>query len=133
MTIEVLQGTERRLYDLVAPLVLDMAVIRQNGGVAFKTSSKHQWFVVVDEDDKCVGFLPVQERTNVGVINNYYVQNRDTLLMSALLEKVLEYAQKKKFESISIITQKEDYAVVKEYGFEAEVTFINYTRFKKKI
>jgi hypothetical protein len=133
MEMEILQGTEKRLYDLVAPLVLNPAVIRQNGGFAFKTTPKHTWIVSVAEDGMCVGFLPVQVKNNICKINNYYVKNRNEEVFSSLLKKALEYAKKQKFEALDIIAQAEDYLSVLKHGLAAETKFVNYTRFRKKL
>ncbi|MDR1526246.1 MAG: hypothetical protein LBS46_01075 [Dysgonamonadaceae bacterium] len=133
MEIEILQGTEKRLYDLIAPLVLNPIVIRQNGGVAFKTTRKHIWVVVISDDEKCTGFLPVQINNHIGKINNYYIKDRDGELLSSLLKRTLEYAKKQNMKAIDIITQIQDYETVQKHGFETETQFVNYTRFRKRL
>jgi hypothetical protein len=133
MDIYVLHGTEKRLYDLIAPLVLSPAVLRQNRGVAFKTSSKHIWFVAVDGNQKCIGFLPVQFNNNIGKINNYYIKNRNEEIMTALLTQVLEYAKKFGYEAVDIIAQQEDYKTVQQLAFAEETQFVYYTRFRKPL
>ncbi|MDR2765754.1 MAG: hypothetical protein LBB90_12075 [Tannerella sp.] len=131
MKIEILQGTEKRLYDLVAPLVLNPSVIRQNNGVAFKTATNHIWIVAVSDDGACIGFLPVQKKGNTGEINNYHIQNRDEKLLKLLMRQVIKLAKKQKFEAIDIIAQKHDYKTVLKFGFISEKEFVKYTRFKK--
>ncbi|MDR0541704.1 MAG: hypothetical protein LBH19_05770 [Dysgonamonadaceae bacterium] len=133
MVMEILYGTEKRLYDLIAPLVLNPAVIRQNRGFAFKTTPKHRWIVFIEEEDKCTGFLPIQIRNNVGKINNYYVKNQDEEIFSSLLKKALDYAKRQNFEALDIIAQIEDYKIVQKQGFTAETKFVNYTRFRKQL
>ncbi|MDR2683568.1 MAG: hypothetical protein LBB64_06850 [Dysgonamonadaceae bacterium] len=133
MKIELVQGTEKRLYDLVAPLVLNPAIIRQNGGVAFKTTRKHIWVVAVEEEDKCTGFLPVQINDHVGKVNNYYIKDREKEIFLALLEKTLEFAKELNLKAVDIITQIEDYDIVRQQGFTPETEFVKYTRFRKKL
>jgi hypothetical protein len=131
MEIEVLEGTEQKLFDLVAPLVLNPSVIRQNGGVAFKTTPQHRWIVSIAEDGTCDGFLPMQLKSNGYLINNYYVKDRDEKVLSVLLKETLDYARNQKAETLDIIAQIEDYSVVEKYGFKPEKIYINYTRYRK--
>lgn len=52
MKIEILGGTSPRLYKFVAPLVMNAAVLRQNNNYPYKTSSRHEWLVGLDDDGK---------------------------------------------------------------------------------
>ena len=56
MKILRLNGTDKKLYALVAPLVMNPAVIRQNNNYPYKTSSKYMWHLMV-EKDKVTGFV----------------------------------------------------------------------------
>ena len=51
-----LQGTEKRLYQLVAPLVMNPEVLKQNYNYPFRTSESFVWFVAVDGKE-VVGFI----------------------------------------------------------------------------
>ena len=88
MIIEKLQGTEERLYKLVAPLVMSIPVIRQNNNYPFKTSRKHLWFVAVDRDS-VVGFMPVECKTSGAYIDNYYAAGDSPELLKKLVEAVV--------------------------------------------
>jgi hypothetical protein len=133
MTTEILHGTEKRLYDLIAPLVLSPFVIQQNRGIAFKTSRKHVWILSVEENEKCTGFLPMQLKNNRGEINNYYIQDRNEELLSALLTDALAFAQTQNLKIIDIITQIEDYETIQKIGFVVEKQFVKCARFRMKI
>ena len=54
-----LQGTEKRLYQLVAPLVMNPEVLKQNYNYPFRTSESFVWFVAVDGKEG-VGFIPLE-------------------------------------------------------------------------
>ena len=56
-----LKGTDRRLYELVAPLVMNPDVLKQNYNYPFRTSEDFVWFVAV-EKRKVIGFIPVEEK-----------------------------------------------------------------------
>ncbi len=125
MRIVALNGVEERLYTLVAPLVMSPSVLRQNRGIAFKTSPKHIWVVAISEDNKCVGFLPCLPKSGVVTINNYHVDNRD----KELFKKMLRFAmQNFKGTPIEVITQRVDEPALKECGFKQVFEWVNYIR-----
>ena len=55
-----LQGTDKRLYELVAPLVMNPEILKQNYNYPFRTSEDLVWFVAVDKKT-VIGFIPVEE------------------------------------------------------------------------
>ena len=79
-----LGGTERRLYELVAPLAMDAAVIRWNNGYPFKTSGEHTWYVACRGRKVC-GFMPVRRSRGRALIDNYYAEGDDPSVLAALL------------------------------------------------
>jgi hypothetical protein len=133
MKTEILQGTEKRLYEIVGPIVMNPAVLRQNGYAAFKTSEKHTYFLALDDNDTCIGFIPVQAKKSNGEINNYYIQNRDTDVMKTLLKLAEKHAKKEKLETLSIIAQSQDYALLEKLKYPIERAFVKYTRFTKQL
>ena len=53
-----LHGTDKKLYELVAPLVMSPEVLKQNYNYPFRTSEEYEWFVALD-NKHVVGFVPV--------------------------------------------------------------------------
>ncbi len=47
MEVISLHGTEDRLYELVARLVMNPDIIRQNNNYPFKTTPQHIWYMYV--------------------------------------------------------------------------------------
>lgn len=89
MDIIELHGTDKRLYELVAPLVMSPAVLRQNNNYPFKTNGRHTWHVAV-ERDTAAGFMPLRrDPSGRCTIDNYYVRDDDAELLHALLRAVL--------------------------------------------
>ena len=74
MDIEKLHGTDPRLYQLVAPLVMSIPVLRYNNNYPFKTSVHHKWLVAIDI------------KSTGACIDNYYVSGGNSLLLSALID-----------------------------------------------
>lgn len=84
-----LRGTEPKLYELVAPLVMNPAVIKYNNRYPFKTDDSFVWFVAV-KDECVVGFMPVEVKGKVMTINNYYVDpSLEAKLFPQLLKTVV--------------------------------------------
>lgn len=93
MTVEILTGTEDRLYELVAHLVMNPDVLKQNRNYPFKTSEAFIWFVTI-ENEEVVGFLPVEIRETNAIINNYYALEEDLKILDAMIKKASEYFHK---------------------------------------
>lgn len=88
MKIIRLNGTDGKLYELVAPLVMNPAILRQNNNYPFKTSHRHRWFVALDEDGAVAGFLPVRNTTGRPCIDNYYIRGDRYEVIDLLLKTV---------------------------------------------
>ena len=88
MKIERLAGTDSRLYERVAPLVMNPEVLKQNNNYPFKTSDGYVWFVALDDEGKVRGFMPVEIRKDNVVINNYYVEGDDADVLGGLIDSV---------------------------------------------
>lgn len=115
MEIEKLSGTEERLYQLVGPLVMDPAVLRQNNNYPFKTSVYHIWFVAV-EGERVLGFVPVEVKKEHAVINNYYIADENPDVLLAMLMEAVRYFGKE--YRLQAVVQTRDMDVFKKYKFE---------------
>lgn len=89
MNILQLGGTDPQLYQLVAPLVMNPKVLKQNLNYPFRTTESHQWFIAIDGQE-VVGFIPVETKRRQAKINNYYVKDNDAALLDALLKKIVQ-------------------------------------------
>lgn len=123
-----LQGTDKRLYELVAPLVMNPDVLKQNYNYPFRTSENFVWFLAVDKK-KVVGFIPVENKKKECIINNYYIEgnNEDTLRL--LLEKVM--AETPASMELTSVTFIEHCSLFKELGFSEEKVWTRYVKMKK--
>ena len=83
-----LHGTDKKLYELVAPLVMSPEVLKQNYNYPFRTSEEYEWFVALD-NKHVVGFVPVEHKKYECVINNYYIESNNEDTLKLLLEKVI--------------------------------------------
>ena len=90
MDIIKLQGTDKKLYELIAPLVLNPAVLRQNNNYPFKTGPKYTWYIAI-EKEQILGFIPIKQ-TSVSslMINNYYIKGDNLTILDKLLSEILE-------------------------------------------
>lgn len=125
MRIEKLGGTEERLYQLVAPLVMKPSVLRQNNNYPFKTSAHHVWFVAL-EGDEVAGFVPVEVKGQSVVINNYHITGEDQEILASMLQEVVRnFAGECKLQSI---THTRHMSVFQESGFYVTRTWKLYVK-----
>ncbi|RGN32643.1 hypothetical protein [Bacteroides oleiciplenus] len=124
-----LKGTEKRLYQLVAPLVMNPEVLKQNYNYPFRTSESFVWFVAVDGKD-VVGFLPLEYRKREVVINNYYIKENNAKVLKTLLEKVIASIDEDK--QLSSVTFIEHQTIFQELGFSVEKTWRRYVKMNKE-
>lgn len=123
-----LKGTEKRLYQLVAPLVMDPAVLKQNLNYPFRTSENYVWFVALNGKD-VVGFIPVENKTRESVINNYYIKDNDEDVLKALLENVL--AETEEGRRVSSVTFIQHQTIFQEFGFTIDKVWTHYVKMSK--
>ncbi|MDR1203225.1 MAG: hypothetical protein LBL58_16570 [Tannerellaceae bacterium] len=88
MDIIKLEGEDRRLYYLVAHLVMNEDVLAYNLNYPYKTSSGYIWFVATNNGDT-LGFIPIKLEEGKAKINNYYVADDDSVVFSALLKEII--------------------------------------------
>ena len=82
MDIISLKGTEDKLYELVARLVMSPAVLRQNNNYPFKTTPQYTWHIALD-GNTVVGFIPVKSTDTGPYIDNYYIKETNRLCWTA--------------------------------------------------
>ena len=88
MNILKLGGLDCRLFELVAPLVMNPAVLRQNNNYPFKTTRKYVWYVAED-GGRVLGFMPVKMAETNYRVDNYYISGDDSSGMERLLDGVI--------------------------------------------
>ena len=128
MRIEKLAGTSPRLYELVAPLVMDPVVLKQNNNYPFKTSERFTWFVCLDDEGKVVGFMPVEERRESVVINNYH-SGGDVAVLKGLVKSTWKCFGKEK--PVVAIVQSQDEGVFGKERFHVVREWKLYKKMEK--
>ena len=123
-----LQGTDKRLYELVAPLVMNPEILKQNYNYPFRTSEDFVWFVAVDKK-KVIGFIRVEEKKKEYVINNYYIESNNEDTLKLLLEKVISETNTSK--ELTSVTFMEHSSLFKDLGFSEEKIWTRYVKMKK--
>lgn len=120
-----LHGTDKQLYKLVAPLVMDPEVLKMNNNYPFKTSEKFVWFVAVS-GKSVVGFIPVEQRGNTAIINNYYIgKNQDEALTLLLVDVVAAFTGDK---SLVAVVQTDHQEFFVKQGFIVEKAWKRYVK-----
>ena len=104
-----LHGTDKQLYKIVAPLVMDPEVLKMNNNYPFKTTDKFIWFIAAS-GKHVVGFLPVERRGKEAIINNYYIGKDKTLVA---------------------VVQVEHQAIFEKHGFTVEKAWKLYVKMRR--
>lgn len=126
MKILRLNGTDKKLYALVAPLVMNPAVIRQNNNYPYKTSSKYMWHLMVEKDE-VIGFIPLKPTLNGYCIDNYYYK----LDTPEIFEKLLDDVLKAGYEELSATAHKCDVKAFTKRGFALLTELSKYSKLIK--
>ncbi|MDD6210338.1 MAG: hypothetical protein PUB21_07025 [Bacteroidales bacterium] len=128
MEIVKLQGTDKKLYELVAPLVMNPAILRQNNYYPFKTSFKYTWYIAV-ENDAAIGFIPIKrELSGNYTIDNYYVRGDDAGILDRLLIAII--AEKEKGREFLATVHKRHVALFCQKGFSTCRQWKNYEKMR---
>lgn len=124
MEIININGTDRKLYELVAPLVMNPAILRQNNNCPFKTSRCHRWFIALDNDGSVAGFLPVRNTNGRPYIDNYYIRGdrEDTIKM--LLDAAKDEPEYER--SLTALVHKRHVAAFEKNAFRTFLEWKNY-------
>lgn len=128
MKIVQLPGTDRLLYELVAPLVMNPAVLKQNYNYPFRTSEDFIWFIAL-EDNAVVGFMPVEKKKGELVINNYYIKGNDEGILKQLLEEAINKSGEE--ANLTAVVFIEHSPLFKEFGFTDEKIWTRYVKMRK--
>ncbi|MCC8170677.1 MAG: hypothetical protein LIP00_02615 [Parabacteroides sp.] len=87
MEIIRLEGTDSKLYELIAPLAMNPAILRQNNNYPFKTSVRYKWYIAIS-DRRVVGFMPLRKNGARLLIDNYYINGDNSAIIDLLLDAV---------------------------------------------
>ena len=125
-----LNGTDKQLYERVAPLVMNPKIIQYNQNYPFKTGEKFVWFIALS-DDEVVGFMPLEQRGRQWIINNYYVDpSQEKKGFKALLKAVGKFDTEKRI--LTAVVQTSHKAYFSEQGFETTKEWKVYLKMEKK-
>ncbi len=126
MEIINLGGNDKKLYELVAPLVMKPAVIRQNNNYPFKTSGKYVWYLAMDNSD-VVGFIPLKPINDNGYcIDNYYIKGDDEDMLNALLKSIIDDLSASFI--LTAVVNKRHVVVFQKNGFLTFLELKNYNK-----
>ena len=124
-----LHGTDEQLNCLVARLVMDPEVLKQNYNYLFRTSENYEWFIALS-DGRVVGFMPVEQKKNEYVINNYYVEAKDADTLKLLVESVAgQWDGERPLIAVCFLEDRDAFG---EQGFIVEKVWTRYVRMKKE-
>lgn len=118
-----LHGTDDRLFSLVARLVMDPEVLRQNNNYPFKTSPQYTWHLCI-ENGSVIGFLPAKEKGDSIYIDNYYIRDDNHDVLDGLIAHVLESTDK----PVTALCHKRHTETFASHGFTTCLVFAKYNK-----
>lgn len=121
MEIVQLDGLDPRLFHLIGPMVMNPKVLKANNNYPFKTTDHFQWYIAVEGTD-VMGFVPVEQKSNSCVVNNYYIHNDDREVLARLLEAINPKS------NLYAIVQTKHEAAFSDCGFQTEHRWTNYIK-----
>lgn len=124
--IEKVWGTDGRLYELIAPFVMNPEVIRLNGGYPFKNTEDHLWYISVKGKNMVTGFISL---VNGHLCNDFTWQDKD--LLRILIERALMDVEKG--TPVTFVADNSDRALLEEMGFSVEKQWTKYFKMAKII
>lgn len=129
-----LNGTDKKLYQLVGPLVMDPEVLHFNNNYPFKTGAQYTWFIAV-ERRKVVAFIPLEHRKTEWIINNYYAHTEEVEATLPLLIKAVinELETVDKAVVLSAVVQSKHLPLFMQEGFETVKSWKIYHKMQKTI
>ncbi|MBF0647941.1 hypothetical protein IR083_03810 [Dysgonomonas sp. GY75] len=124
--IEKVWGTDGRLYELIAPFVMNPEVIRLNGGYPFKNTEDHLWYISVKGKNMVTGFISI---VNDHLCNDFTWQDKD--LLRILIERALMDVEKG--TPVTFVADNSDRPLLEEMGFSVEKEWTKYFKMAKII
>ncbi len=124
--IEKVWGTDNRLYELIAPFVMNPEVIRLNGGYPFKNTEDHLWYISVKGKNMVTGFISI---VNDHLCNDFTWQDKD--LLRILIERALMDVEKG--TPVTFVADNSDRPLLEEMGFSVEKEWTKYFKMAKII
>ena len=121
MEIIQLDGLEPQLFNLIGPLAMNPQILKANNNYPFKTTERFHWYIAVEDHD-VIGFVPVERKSSGYFINNYYVRNDASEVLSELLKAVTPK------DKLYAIVQTKHEATFSGCGFQAEHRWTNYIK-----
>lgn len=128
-----LNGIDRKIYQLLGPLVMNPEVLRFNNNYPFKTGEQYEWHIAI-EGKKVRGFIPVEHRKKEWIINNYYAHPQYLEeVLPLLIKSVIEGAKVKSEIILSAVVQSKHQPFFVQEGFEITKSWKIYYKMQQTI
>lgn len=118
-----LHGTDTRLYELVARLVMDPHILRLNNNYPFKTSPQYTWHIYL-VNGEVAGFMPAKMAANGLYVDNYYIRDDDREVLENLICNVLSSTDR----VVTALCHKRHTEAFRSHGFIICTVFAQYNK-----
>lgn len=126
MEVISLHGMDDRLFELVARLVMNPDVLRQNNNYPFKTTPEYTWYICM-RNGVVAGFMPVKATPGGLYLDNYYIGEDDPDVLETLITHILAAIDR----PITVMSHKRHTDVFHSHGFITSTIFAQYNRMQR--
>ena len=123
-----LHGTDKQLYRLVGPLVMDPEILKSNNNYPFKTTDQFLWFIAINGKE-VVGFIPVEKRGGNIIMYNYYFNRGGEEAFSRLLVDALAVFDEEK--NVYAVVQIQHRMIFEIFGFKIVKSWNQYIKMRR--
>lgn len=123
-----LGGIDKRLYSLVAPLVMNPDVLKANNNYPFKTTDRYIWYIAM-KSRQVIGFIPLERRSNYSIINNYYIVTDQEEILSQMISDIcFATGTEHTLYSVAFVEHRK---LFEKYGFVVEKEWKLYVKMRR--
>ncbi len=120
------QGSDKKIYNQIGPLVMNPLVLALNDGYPFKNTDDHLWYIALNKNEEVAGFLSVVKNT---ICNDCTLNDRKLLAM--LIKEAL--SDMPEGTIVRFVAHIDELPLMEQLGFEYSKPGVKYFRMSRRI
>jgi GNAT superfamily N-acetyltransferase len=127
---EILNGTDKKVYEIIAPYAMNSNVISDFEGYPILTDENYLWFLIFSDDGKLTGFSAISKtKTQIDVefTNDYVIpEYRKTGIHKKLLSERIKWCKKNNIKHVKAVCMNEWFPHYLKAGFKVVREFVKW-------